>query len=117
MGIRTRDELRRDQAGILEAYRARRAETDVVEASGGDGGVVAGTIGKVTSVVTSDPTLGAHLVVQPQVFSGAPATASDASRPVVITYPTPNHVVGDYSVDECVRLLTVRGAVLAGKLG
>ena len=64
-----------------------------------------------------DPTYGAHLVVQPQVFSGTPPVASAAVKPEVRAYPTPNNVVTDYAVNEFVVLVTARGALLAVKVG
>ena len=74
-------------------------------------------IGKVTSVVTSDPTYGAHLVIEPQAFSGTPPAASAASQPSLRGYPTPDRVVTDYVVNEYVSVRTARGALLALKLG
>ena len=43
-------------------------------------------------------------------------TYSDGDGPAVLCYPTPNHVVGDYSVDEYVRVVAARGARLAETL-
>ena len=115
MGIRTREELHEDQAGLLAEYRAGLGAESMTE--GAVAAEAAALIGRVTSVVTSDPTYGAHLVVEPQVFTGTPPAASAASQAPVRAYPTPERVVTDYSVDEYVSVVTVRGGLLALKLG
>jgi len=66
-------------------------------------------------VVASDPTYGPHLVVAPQTVSGTPPVFTDAVTAEVRCYPPPNHVVGDYSVNEQVKILAVRGAYIADK--
>lgn len=120
MAIRSLDELRADQAQLLEEYRASLPSTSTTDGmmisdrSRTDALVV--TVGKVTQVVTSDPTLGAHLVCQPQEFDGVPPMASAAPRPTMVAYPTPNRVVTDYAVDDFVELTPTRGALLAAAL-
>ncbi len=115
MGIRGRVELRRVQAGVLEAYRAARGANVAVTVA--EDQPVAATLGKVNAVVASDPELGAHLVVAAQHFSGKPPVATAAARVAQVAYPTPNRVVGDYAVGEFVELVTVRGALMAVKMG
>ena len=115
MAIRTREQLDQDQAALLAEYRAGLS-ADSSAPSAGEAEAVA-LIGKVTSVVTSDPTYGAHLVVQSQAFVGTPPVAAAAAKPTVRVYATPNRAVTDYAVGEFVHLLTCRGAVLAAKMG
>ncbi|MEE9293506.1 MAG: hypothetical protein V3W34_00875 [Phycisphaerae bacterium] len=115
MSIRSRSRLGDDQAALLAAYRSRTGVAQVGPAA--DEVEVVSTMGKVTSVVTSDPDYGAHLVVASQEFAGTPPSASDAPKPSLRAYPTPNRVVTDYAVDEYVQLATARGALLAVKLG
>lgn len=114
VGVRSIGQLREDQAALLAEYLGRSVGGDAAASIAEVDAVV--TISKVTSVVTSDPTYGAHLVVQSQAFSGTPPAASTAAKPTVRVYPTPNRVVTDYSVGEFVRVLTCRGAVLGSKL-
>ena len=115
MGIRSLSQLRADQAALLAEYRGRNARA--VETLGVEKSETVTTIAKVSSVVTSDPTYGAHLVVNLQEFSGTPRVAGAASKPSLRAYPTPNRVVADYAADEFVVLQTARGALLAVKLG
>ncbi len=115
MSVRSKEQLRHCQAELLAEYRAARTHGGRVSATG----TMATTgyrIGKITSVVASDETYGAHLVVKPQVFSGQPPSSSNSSSPTRIVYPTPNLAVGDYSVDEYVALWIATGAEFAVKL-
>ncbi len=73
-------------------------------------------IGRITAVVSSDPTHGPHLVIKPQVFSDRPPVPSDSAIPTQIAYPTPTRTVGDYQVDEYVALWITKGAAWAVKL-
>ncbi len=115
MGIRTLSRLRADQAALLADYRARHEDGGGI--SGAEEVAAVATMAKVSSVVTSDPTYGAHLVVDAQEFSGTPRVPSAAAKPSLRAYPTPNRVVTDYAVNEYVQLQTARGALLAVKLG
>ena len=72
--------------------------------------------GRVSSVVSSDPDYGPHLVVVRQKWSGTPPTVSDESSPEVRCYPTPNHTVSDYSVNDYVRIEAAHGAMVAERL-
>ena len=115
MAVRSLEELRRDQAELLAAYRSALGEpgkTARAEARSATGY----RVGKITTVVTSDATYGPHLVVKPQGFSGRPPVVSDSTLPTRIAYPTPDRVVGDYQVDEYVALWIAPGAELAVKL-
>ena len=117
MSVRSLERLRADQAAILDAHRRREAALPGAAVPAAAALDQVTTIGQVTTVVTSDPTYGAHLVVQPQAFSGTPPSPGAAAQATVRAYPTPNRVVGDYSVNEYVSLLVTRGALLAVKLG
>jgi hypothetical protein len=115
--IRTAETLRRDQAEILSSYRQDMAHQGSVAVLPRPGGTTApGVYGRVSSVVGSDPTYGPHLVVVRQEWSGTPPTVSDSSAPTVRCYPTPNRVVNDYSVDDYVRIVAARGAMVAEAL-
>lgn len=120
MAVRTLTKLKEDQVALLSAHRSRLTDNATGEALqlGGspEGRSTVSVIAKVATVVASDPTYGPHLVVQIQEFSGTPTVASAANIADLRAYPTPNHVVGDYSVNEYISLLTVRGALLAAKL-
>jgi hypothetical protein len=118
MPIRSRKQLQLDQAEILAEYRREVSdasdEVGQMPVSGGPSSSSGGW-GRVSEVVTSDANYGPHLVVQPQAFSGLPRAASDASVPAVRCYPAPNRVVGDYAVDEHVKIISARGALIADK--
>jgi hypothetical protein len=121
MAVRSRSELRRLQESVLDALRASRGVAGPSRFAGEESGALVErglveTVAKVTSVVASDAELGPHLVVAAQHFSGKPPMASPASRGPQVAYPSPGRVVGDYGVDEFVRLSPARGALLALKL-
>jgi len=117
MAIRSRKQLQLDQAGVLAEYRRARSEAAAyvgqMPVSGGS--AATGAWGRVSEVVTSDANYGPHLTVQPQAFSGVPRTALDASVAAVRCYPAPNRVVGDYAVNEYVKIISARGALIADK--
>lgn len=115
MAVRSPEQLRRDQAELLETYRGGRSEVGQAV----EGEVAAAPpyrIGRITTVVGSDETHGPHLVVKPQSFSDRPPVIADSSGPTRIAYPTPNLSVGNYQVDEYVGLWITKGAELAVKL-
>ncbi len=115
--IRSIDELVRDQADILAGYRQESAGRESVAMLPRPGGSTAlAVFARVSSVVSVDATYGPHLLVVIQKWSGTPPTISDSSAAAVRCYPTPNHVVADYSVDETVRLSAAHGAMVAEKL-
>ncbi len=117
MSIRSIEQLRVNQSAIMGEYRSRRSEAAVTGAGRVSAGVdTVATLGRVTGVVTVDATYGPHLTVAVQVFGGTPPLASDAAKPIQRAYPTPNHAVADYAVNEFVELLPARGALLATKL-
>ena len=116
MAIRSRDSLRRDQQQLLAEYRRLRAPRDLVVQLPTPGSTTTVFLyGRVDQVVASDPTYGPHLVVAPQDVSGTPPVFSDSTAATVRCYPAPNHVVGDYTVNEKVKILAVRGAFIADK--
>ena len=55
-------------------------------------------------------------MVARQTWSGTPPTVSDASDAQVRCYPTPNHTVSDYGVDDYVRIVAAHGAMVAEQL-
>lgn len=114
MSIRTRTKLMEDQAALLDVLRQRGGAG--VELGVAESPDAVTTIAKVTGIVTSDATYGAHLTVRPQQFTGTPPAAGNAAKPILRAYPTPNHVVTDYAVNDFVLLLTARGGLLAGKM-
>ena len=116
MGIRTREQLHRDQEQLLAEHRRLTRQPRAVAQLPSDGSGVAVTVyGRVDQVVSSDPTYGAHLVVAPQQASGTPPVFSDSTAASVRCYPAPNHVVGDYTVNEMIKILALRGAFIADK--
>ncbi len=116
MPVRSREQLRRDQHQLLAEYRRLRRQRESVAQLPTHGAVASVVLyGRVTQVVSSDPTFGAHLVVAPQDVSGTPPVFSDSTAASVRCYPAPNHVVGDYTVNEKIKVLTVRGAFIADK--
>ena len=115
--IRGLETLRRDQGEILSSWRAESADGGEVALLPRPGGGTAPVVyGRVSSVVTSDGTYGPHLMVVRQQWSGTPPTVSDASTPAVRCYPTPNHTVSDYSVNDYVRIVAAHGAMVAEAL-
>ena len=118
MAIRSRQQRQEDAERILADYLTRikgGAGEDEEEPSPA---MPTSVLGKVTQVVGSDPTYGPHLVVQPQQYTGNPPSAADSIAGTIRCYPTPNHVVGDYAVDEFVSIQIVAesDAYVAAKL-
>ncbi len=115
--IRSVETLRRDQAEIMSSFREESAARGSVAVLPRPGGSIALAVyGRVASVVTSDPDYGPHLMVVRQTWSGTPPTVSDASGAQVRCYPTPNHTVSDYSVNDYVRIEAAHGAMVAEAL-
>ena len=116
MAIRTRDALRRDQQQLLGEYRRlRQRGGSVAQLPTPGSSTTVFLYGRVSQVVSSDPTYGPHLVVVPQDVAGTPPVFADSTAASLRCYPPPNHVVGDYSVNEQVKVLAVRGAFIADK--
>ena len=114
--MRSLDQLMQHQAELLAAWRSRRPE-------GGAGGEPAlgrprpeVLWGKITAIVTADPQFGPHLMVQPQVVSGSPATTAPAAASVIRCFPPPGKVVAGYAVDEFIRLVPAAEAIFAERL-
>jgi len=116
--VRRRAELAKLQGRVLESYRRARLGRAESIADGGLAGLIgSAAYGRVTQVVGSDPTYGPHLVAALQRFSGTPPSPADASGAAAIRcYPTPGRSVGQYAVNEMVRLCAAAGAMLAEKL-
>jgi len=119
MAIRSREQRKEDAERILAEYRERLSGSAGDEREEPSPAMPASVLGKITQVVGSDPTYGPHLVVRPQEYTGTPPSASDSIASTVRCYPTPNHVVGDYAVDEFVsiQILAQSDAYVAVKLG
>ncbi len=118
MAIRSREQRQEDAERILDEYRARLSGSAGEDREEPSLAMPSSVLGKITQVVVSDPTYGPHLVVQPQEYTGAPPTASDSIANTIRCYPTPNHVVGDYAVNEFVsiQILAHSDAYAAAKL-
>ena len=119
MAIRSREQRKEDAERILAEYRARRGPTAGEDREEPSLAMPTSVLGKITQVVSSDPTYGPHLVVQPQEYTGTPPTTTDSIANTIRCYPTPNHVVGDYAVNEFVsiQILAQSDAYVAVKLG
>jgi len=101
----------------MSSFREESAARGSVAVLPRPGGSIALAVyGRVASVVTSDPDYGPHLMVVRQTWSGTPPTVSDASGAQVRCYPTPNHTVSDYSVNDYVRIEAAHGAMVAEAL-
>ena len=116
MAIRSTGTLRQVQEEILDAYRAQLSAIPEPPAVEAPVEPPARHLARVSAVVTSDATYGPHLMVVPQSLSGSPPTPSDSAIPAQRAYPTPNHSVSDYSVNDYVAVWAVRGARLAVRL-
>lgn len=113
MAMRPLEQLVRDQATLLAAYRARLA-------TGGSGSLNVATAsrsefqwGKVLEVVTGDPEYGSYLKVQAYVSAGIPLAFNPVSAMSMRCYPAPGKAVGDYSVDSYVRLVAAGTGIVA----
>ncbi len=118
MAIRSREQRQEDAERILEEYRVRLSGSADEDREEPSLAMPTSVLGKITQVVGSDPAYGPHLVVQPQEYTGLPPSASDSIANTIRCYPTPNHVVGDYAVDEFVsiQILAQSDAYVAAKL-
>ncbi len=118
MAIRSREQRQEDAERILAEYRARLSGSAGEDREEPSPTMPASVLGKITQVVRSDPTYGPHLVVQPQEYTGTPPSASDSIANTIRCYPTPNHVVADYAVNEFVsiQILAQSDAYVAAKL-
>ena len=118
MAIRSREQRQEDAERILAEYRARLSGSAGEDREEPSPAMPTSVLGKVTQVVNSDPTYGPHLVVQPQEYTGTPPVPADSIANTVRCYPTPNHVVADYVVDEFVsiQILAQSDAYVAVKL-
>jgi len=116
--IRTVEALRREQAEILAALREDQARQGTVAVLPRPGGAIATAVyGRVSEIVSSDPIYGPHLLVVRQAWSGVPPTVSDTEGEPVRCYPTPNLTLDDYGVNDYVRIVAARGAMVAEALG
>jgi len=116
MPIRPRETLRRDQAQIFLEHKLRQLRMqDTTQLPAADDRGVVVRWGRVEQIIETDPDHGPHLSVVPQVFTGIPPVAGDASGKSVICYPAPNRTLADYQVGEYVKILPTRGAFIADK--
>ena len=116
MAIRSIEQLKRDQAGLLAEYRDRLG-------AGPSGGAAAMTVsrpalqwGRVTQVVTSDETYGPHLMVQGYLYTGSPPALTQAAAAALRCYPAPGKTVSDYAVNDYVRLTPTGVAAIAERM-
>jgi hypothetical protein len=116
MAARSAEELRRDQMALLEAYRQRLGSSGAGDTASVTSPGAALPWGQVTQVVTSDPDYGPHLMVQGQIYTGSPPAPADAPAAPLRCYPAPGKAVGDYSVNDYVRLAPTAGAVIAEQI-
>ena len=118
MAIRSREQRKENAERILSEYRERLGGSAGEDREEPSLAMPTSVLGKITQVVSSDATYGPHLVVQPQEYTGTLPSASDSIANTVRCYPTPNHVVGDYAVDEFVsiQILAQSDAYVAAKL-
>ncbi|MBN2560669.1 MAG: hypothetical protein JXQ75_07040 [Phycisphaerae bacterium] len=112
MAVRSIQQLERDQAALLAAYKNRLAGAVA-------GGVPSVTMprpalqwGRVTQVVTSDEQFGPHLMVQGYIYTGSPPEPTEAAAAAFRCYPAPGKAVTDYSVNDYVRLTPAAEAVI-----
>ncbi len=118
MAIRSREQRQEDAERILSEYRARFSSSTDQDREEPSPAMPASVLGKITLVVSSDATYGPHLVIQPQEYTGLPPSVSDSIDSTLRCYPTPNHVVGDYAVNEfvAIQILAQSDAYVATKL-
>ena len=115
--MRSVERLQQDQAAVLASYRDDAAGRDTVASLPRPGGVTAVTVyARVSQVVASDATYGPHLLVVRQGWAGTPPAPSDATADETRCYPTPNHTVTDYEIDEIVRLVVAHSCLMAERL-
>lgn len=116
MLVRTIGTLKATQARILESYKQERnAAVALVDDLTG-AAVSRFAFGRVDEIVTSDEQFGPHLKVALQQFGGTPPTPTDANGATQVYYPAPGGWVGDYAIDEWVRLEFASGVRFAIKL-
>ncbi len=118
MAIRSREQRKEDAERILAEYRERLSGSAGEDREEPSQAMPTSLLGKITQVVSSDATYGPHLVVQPQEYTGTPPAAADSIANTLRCYPTPNHAVGDYAVNEYVsiQILAQSDAYVAVKL-
>lgn len=118
MQVRRLSELKRTQSQMLERFRADQAVAiDSAATPSEPAGLTVLIVGRVNSVVSTDPELGAHLVVIKQKADGQPPVFGDDSTSSQVYYPSPNRLVTDYSVSELVLCHQIEGARVALKIG
>jgi hypothetical protein len=112
MALRSLEQLKHDQAAILDAYLRRNEE---IPRSVTRSTLPSGRLqwGRVVEIVSSDDDHGPHLVVQGLVYSGSPPALSSAAADTLRCYPAPGLLVSDYAVDEYVQLRPSELAVVA----
>ncbi len=112
MALRSLEQLKHDQAAILEAHLRRTTKTTARIASFAP---PQGRLqwGRVVEIVLSDDDHGPHLVVQGLVFSGSPPALATAAADTFRCYPAPGLFVTDYQIDDYVQLRPSETAVVA----
>ncbi len=112
MALRSLEQLKRDQAAILEAHLRRGTMTTRNPAPSA---LPSGRLqwGRVVEIVSSDDDHGPHLVVQGRVYSGSPPALTSAAADTLRCYPAPGLLVTDYEEDDYVQLCPSETAVVA----
>jgi hypothetical protein len=114
MNVRRLSELKRTQAQMLEGLRADRALAFEAAGDSFDFAMSSGlAVGRVDSVVASDPEFGPHLIVAKQRVTGVPPSFADDTIASQTYYPAPGKVVDDYFADEFVLCCLMDGARIA----
>ncbi len=112
--MRTLPQLLDDQDRLLSRWRQSQQIQSESAARSASGSVVSPLqFGKVQSVIPTDPTYGAHLLVLVQTPSGNPPVWQDASRPAIRAYPAPGMSVTEFSADQIVRVYFLNGIIAA----
>jgi len=112
MAIRSAAKLAADQAKLLASYRANQ-QTSPAGAGPPEASQPTLQYGKVTAVISTDPTHGPHLTVQAQTSTGTPPTFSATAAPPFRCYPAPGKTVGNYTANDYIRLTAAEQAMFA----
>ena len=116
MGLRSLEQLKRDQAAILDAHLRRN---EGLARNLARPTVPSGRLqwGQVVELVTSDDDFGPHLVVQGLVYSGSPPTLTTATAESLRCYPAPGRSISHYAADDFVQLCPSEAAMIALPIG
>lgn len=116
MQVRTLGQLKATQSRMLELYKQDRSAANAAPSDEPVAAAFESAVGRIDDIVTADETLGPHMKVALQQFAGSPPSPADASGATQVYYPVPGRSVGDFAIDEYVKLLVASGVRLAAKL-